>query len=145
MIKLLKVGLLAATTLAGALSATVSAAQETIRFAVTDIDGLESLQTEMGPFKDAFEAASGLKVDFFAVSGRTIAVEAMAADQVDQHGTGTLVWNVRNPDTGHLDEPAGCQVRQSCARAIGELVGMHVIPRPHDDLDKYIAKISVKA
>lgn len=96
MIKLLKVGLLAATTLAGALSATVSAAQETIRFAVTDIDGLESLQTEMGPFKDAFEAASGLKVEFFAVSGRTIAVEAMAADQVDFVLTGPAEYVVFN-------------------------------------------------
>jgi phosphonate transport system substrate-binding protein len=65
------------------LSAFPAVAQETIRFAVTDIDGLEALQREMGPFKDAFEAASGLKVEFFPVSGRTVAVEAMAADQVD--------------------------------------------------------------
>ena len=53
------------------------AAQETIGFAATDIDGMEALQREMGPFKDAFEAASGLKVEFFPVSGRTVAVEAM--------------------------------------------------------------------
>jgi len=33
----------------------------------------------------------------------------------------------------------------AAAQKVGELVGMHVIPRPHDDLDKYIAKISVKA
>ena len=36
---------------------TQATAAETIRFAVTDIDGLESLQKEMGPFKAAFEAA----------------------------------------------------------------------------------------
>ena len=59
--KLLKAGLIAATLFAGALTATVAAAQDTIRFAVTDIDGMEALQTEMGPFKDAFEAASGLR------------------------------------------------------------------------------------
>jgi phosphonate transport system substrate-binding protein len=73
-----------------------AAAQETIRFAVTDIDGLEALQREMGPFKDAFEAASGLKVEFFPVSGRTIAVEAMAADQVDFVLTGPAEYVVFN-------------------------------------------------
>ncbi|MFN0115125.1 MAG: PhnD/SsuA/transferrin family substrate-binding protein [Paracoccaceae bacterium] len=78
--------------------ATGAVAQDTIRFAVTDIDGLESLQKEMGPFKDAFEAASGLKVEFFPVSGRTVAVEAMAADQVDFVLTGPaefVVFNAR--------------------------------------------------
>ncbi|MFN5998074.1 MAG: PhnD/SsuA/transferrin family substrate-binding protein [Paracoccaceae bacterium] len=72
------------------------AAQETIRFAVTDIDGMEALQREMGPFKEAFEAASGLKVEFFPVSGRTIAVEAMAADQVDFVLTGPAEYVVFN-------------------------------------------------
>jgi phosphonate transport system substrate-binding protein len=77
-------------------SATASAAQETIRFAVTDIDGMEALQREMGPFKEAFEAASGLTVEFFPVSGRTVAVEAMAADQVDFVLTGPAEYVVFN-------------------------------------------------
>lgn len=72
------------------------AAQDTIRFAVTDIDGMEALQREMGPFKDAFEAASGLKVEFFPVSGRTVAVEAMAADQIDFVLTGPAEYVVFN-------------------------------------------------
>ena len=76
--------------------ATPLAAQDTIRFAVTDIDGLEAVQREMGPFKDAFEAASGLKVEFFPVSGRTVAVEAMAADQVDFVLTGPAEYVVFN-------------------------------------------------
>lgn len=80
----------------GLAAATPSAAQETVRFAVTDIDGMESLQREMGPFKDAFEAASGLKVEFFPVSGRTVAVEAMAADQVDFVLTGPAEYVVFN-------------------------------------------------
>lgn len=80
----------------GLLSAFPAVAQETIRFAVTDIDGLEALQREMGPFKDAFEAASGLKVEFFPVSGRTVAVEAMAADQVDFVLTGPAEYVVFN-------------------------------------------------
>lgn len=76
--------------------ATPALAQERIRFAVTDVDGLEGLQREFGPFKDAFEKASGLKVDFFAVSGRTAAVEAMAADQVDFVLTGPAEYVVFN-------------------------------------------------
>lgn len=78
------------------LTAQVATAADTIRFAVTDIDGLESLQKEMGPFKDAFEAASGLTVEFFPVSGRTVAVEAMAADQVDFVLTGPAEYVVFN-------------------------------------------------
>jgi phosphonate transport system substrate-binding protein len=77
-------------------SAPAVSAQETIRFAVTDIDGMEALQREMGPFKDAFEAASGLTVEFFPVSGRTVAVEAMAADQVDFVLTGPAEYVVFN-------------------------------------------------
>ena len=73
-----------------------AAAQDTIRFAVTDIDGMEALQREMGPFKEAFEAASGLKVEFFPVSGRTVAVEAMAADQIDFVLTGPAEYVVFN-------------------------------------------------
>lgn len=79
-----------------ALAAPVAQAQDPIRFAVTDIDGLEAVQKEMGPFKDAFEAASGLKVEFFPVSGRTVAVEAMAADQVDFVLTGPAEYVVFN-------------------------------------------------
>jgi phosphonate transport system substrate-binding protein len=89
---LLATGLLALSVA----SAAPALAQDTIRFAVTDIDGLEELQQNMGPFKDAFEAASGLKVEFFPVSGRTVAVEAMAADQVDFVLTGPAEYVVFN-------------------------------------------------
>jgi phosphonate transport system substrate-binding protein len=90
--QLLLSGLLASSLLV----ATSATADETLRFAVTDIDGMEALQREMGPFKEAFEAASGLKVEFFPVSGRTIAVEAMAADQVDFVLTGPAEYVVFN-------------------------------------------------
>ncbi len=89
---ILQAGLFAFATL----TAQVAVAQDTIRFAVTDIDGMEALQKEMGPFKDAFEAASGLKVEFFPVSGRTVAVEAMAADQIDFVLTGPAEYVVFN-------------------------------------------------
>jgi phosphonate transport system substrate-binding protein len=78
------------------------AAQEKVSFAVTDVDGLEALQREFGPFKDAFEKVTGLKIDFFPVSGRTAAVEAMAAGQVDFVLTGPaeyVVFNARLKST----------------------------------------------
>lgn len=87
---------LKAATVALACLTTQAAAAETIRFAVTDIDGLETLQKEMGPFKEAFEKASGLSVEFFPVSGRTVAVEAMAADQIDFVLTGPAEYVVFN-------------------------------------------------
>jgi phosphonate transport system substrate-binding protein len=79
---------------AAALISAPAAASETIRFAVTDVDGMESLQREFGPFKDAFEQLSGLTVEFFPVSGRTAAVEAMAAEQVDFVLTGPAEYVV---------------------------------------------------
>ncbi|WP_261971670.1 PhnD/SsuA/transferrin family substrate-binding protein [Prosthecodimorpha staleyi] len=69
-------------------------AAESIRFAVTDVDGLESIQREFGPFKAKFEELTGLKMQFFGVSGRTAAVEAMAADQVDFVLTGPAEYVV---------------------------------------------------
>lgn len=90
---------LASVLLAISLAATTPvAAQATARFAVTDNDGMEVLQPKMGPLKAAFEVASGLKVAVFQVSGRAVAVEAMAADQIDFGLTGPaehVVFNAR--------------------------------------------------
>ena len=83
----------AAVTL-GLGGAALAQAPQTIRFAVTDVEGLEGLQREFGPFKEAFEKASGLKVQFFPVSGRTAAVEAMGANQVDFVLTGPAEYVV---------------------------------------------------
>lgn len=91
MLKKLTFALVAAAAL---LSGPVAQAQETIRFAVTDIDGAESLQREFGPFKAALEKVADIKVQFFAVSGRTAAVEAMAAGQVDFVLTGPAEYVV---------------------------------------------------
>lgn len=85
----------ASIALAGLSSLSAHAADK-IRFAVTDIDGMEALQRDMGPFKEAFEKASGLEVEFFPVSGRTVAVEAMAADQIDFVLTGPAEYVVFN-------------------------------------------------
>lgn len=86
---------LVALGLAGA-ALVPAAAQEKLTFAVTDVDGLESLQREYGPFRDALEKTVGLKIDFFPVSGRTAAVEAMSAGQVDFVLTGPAEYVVFN-------------------------------------------------
>jgi len=39
---------------------------------------------------------------------------------------------------------AAVEAGAAAAQKVGELMGTHVIPRPHDDLEKYLAKISVK-
>ena len=75
----------------GAFSA---AAQEPYRFAVTEIVGLEVLQRDYGPFKEVLEQHSGLDIEFFAVAGRTAAVEAMAAGQLDFALTGPAEYVV---------------------------------------------------
>lgn len=87
--------LVAAAALAlTALTAPLAQAADTIRMAVTDVDGLENLQREFGPFKAKFEEITGLKLQFFGVSGRTAAVEAMAAGQVDFVLTGPAEYVV---------------------------------------------------
>ncbi len=39
---------------------------------------------------------------------------------------------------------AAVDAAASAAQKVGELVSVHVIPRPHDDLEKYLDHISVK-
>lgn len=58
-------------------------AQEKLRFAVSDVEGLEALQREYGPFAKALEEAIGSKIELFPVNSRTVGVEALAAKQVD--------------------------------------------------------------
>ena len=64
-----------------ALAAAVAlpASAETYKLAITDVEGLERLQTDWGPFKAALEAASGESFEFFPVASRTAAAEALRA------------------------------------------------------------------
>jgi phosphonate transport system substrate-binding protein len=69
-----------------------------LRFAVTDVVGLENLQREWGPFQKALKDASGLDFKFFPVPNRTAAVEALNAKRVDVVLTGPaeyVVFRVR--------------------------------------------------
>jgi phosphonate transport system substrate-binding protein len=85
--------LVAAAVLAVGTFVTVAAA-ETIRFAVTDVEGMEQLQREYGGFVEELEKATGLKVEYTAVNNRTAAVEAMRAQQVDFVLTGPAEYVV---------------------------------------------------
>jgi phosphonate transport system substrate-binding protein len=62
-------------------------AQE-LRFAVTDIVGLEELQTEYGAFQKALREATGIDLKFFPVANRTAAVEALKSQKIDVVLTG---------------------------------------------------------
>jgi phosphonate transport system substrate-binding protein len=62
--------------------------EETFRFAVTDIEGLENLQREYGEFKDALSRTTGFTFEFYPVSSRTAAVEALKSRKLDFALTG---------------------------------------------------------
>jgi len=62
---------LALAALAAIASPAHAQAPAELRFAVTDVVGLENLQREWGPFQKALEARTGLKLAFFAVTNRT--------------------------------------------------------------------------
>ena len=39
---------------------------------------------------------------------------------------------------------AAVEAASAAAQRVGELVAVHVIPRPHDDLEKYLDQIAIK-
>jgi len=65
-----------------------------VRFAVTDIEGLETLQQEFGAFEEALEKSSGLEIELFPVSSRTAAVEALNSGKVELVLTGPAEYVV---------------------------------------------------
>ena len=94
MFRALAVALGLVVSLSPAILPLQASAADEIRFAVTDIEGLEALQQEFGPFEAALEAATGLDVQLFPVGNRTAAVEALKADQVDFVLTGPAEYVV---------------------------------------------------
>ena len=71
-----KLTALAAALVMGAFVASAQAA-DTVKFAVTDIAGLEELQRELGAFKNVLQKETGLEIGFYAVNSRTAAVEVL--------------------------------------------------------------------
>lgn len=61
----------------------LGAAAEDWKIAVTDVEGMERLQLEWGPFKEALETATGDTFEFFPVNSRTAAAEALRGKTVD--------------------------------------------------------------
>jgi len=72
------------------------AAAETWKLAVTDVEGMERLQLEWGPFKTALEDATGDTFEFFAVNSRTAAAEALRGETVDFVVSGPAEYVVIN-------------------------------------------------
>lgn len=91
--RFLKSAALAAATLALSLSSTLA---DTYRLAITDVEGLERLQLEWGPFKEALENATDHTFEFFPVTSRTAAAEALRAKKVDFVVTGPAEYIVIN-------------------------------------------------
>lgn len=79
-----------------AAASTVAADAETWSIAVTDVEGMERLQLEWGPFKDALEEATGETFDFYAVNSRTAAAEALRGETVDFVVSGPAEYVVIN-------------------------------------------------
>jgi phosphonate transport system substrate-binding protein len=72
---------------------------DSFKLAITDVEGLERLQTEWGPFKETLETASGHSFEFFPVANRTAAAESLRAKRVDFVITGPAEYVVINKIT----------------------------------------------
>lgn len=83
-----------AAALALTLATAMPALADPVKFAVTDIEGLEALQQEFGAFQTALEEATGLDIELYPVASRTTAVEAMNSGQVDLVLTGPAEYVV---------------------------------------------------
>lgn len=81
---------------AAALLTVTGALAEDWKLAVTDVEGLERLQTEWGGFQSALEEATGDTFEFFPVNSRTAAAEALRAKSVDFVITGPAEYIVIN-------------------------------------------------
>lgn len=79
-----------------AAASALGAVAETWRIAVTDVEGMERLQLEWGPFKEALEAATGETFEFFPVNSRTAAAEALRGETVDFVVSGPAEYVVIN-------------------------------------------------
>ena len=79
-----------------AATAAFGAAAENWKLAVTDVEGMERLQLEWGPFKSALEEATGDTFEFFPVNSRTAAAEALRGETVDFVVSGPAEYVVIN-------------------------------------------------
>lgn len=76
------------------LTAPVLQAAETVNFVITDLEGLEEVQREFGPFRDLLQEKTGLSIKFYPVTSRTAAVEAIKSKKADFVLTGPAEYVV---------------------------------------------------
>lgn len=86
----------AALTVAAVVFHAGTAAADTFKLAVTDVEGLERLQLEWGAFKETLDEATGHTFEFYPVTSRTAAAEALRAEQVDFVVSGPAEYVVIN-------------------------------------------------
>ncbi|MGJ3507245.1 phosphate/phosphite/phosphonate ABC transporter substrate-binding protein [Enemella sp. A6] len=72
---------------------------DTVRMAVTDLQGMEELQREFGAFKKTFEDKTGYTLEFYPVNDRTAAAAALTSDRVDLVFTGPAEYVVLHERT----------------------------------------------
>ena len=66
----------------------VAAVAKDYKIAVTDIQGMDALISEWGPFKEALEKATGHSFEFFPVTSQTATAEALRSKKLDFAITG---------------------------------------------------------
>ena len=74
--------------------ASLTAHAETVKLAVTDLVGMEELQREFGEFVKVLEEKTGDDIEFYPVTNRTAAVEALRFKKVDFVMTGPAEYVV---------------------------------------------------
>ena len=70
--------------------------------------------------------------------GKTAKVRLLGYEKI---GSG-LVTTLCRGEVGAVR--AAVEAAASAAQKVGELVSVHVIPRPHDDLEKYLDQLSMR-
>ena len=81
--------LLAAALIAGA---STNVAAKDYNIAVTDIQGMDALISEWGPFKEALEKATSHSLEFFPVTSQTATAEALRSKKLDFAITGAAEY-----------------------------------------------------
>ena len=71
-----------------------------LKFAVTDVQGLEELQREFAAFEAAISKFSGVQIKLFPISSRTAVVEALRSKNLDLALVGPAEYVVIKEKTG---------------------------------------------
>lgn len=75
-------------------SAHVAEAGQKVSLAITDLEGLEEVMRDWGPFRDKLQELTGLEIEFFPVNNRTAAVQAVKSKKLDMALTGPAEYVV---------------------------------------------------